>query len=217
MEKNTQTQAKAAGHKPGVMQYLLLVLILVILPGISWFYLKYGLEYQIKVRSELHNYGKIEVFSFDGFNQDSLTGRLTLINFAKPEFHSTAAEGLAMSKLHHQFDQSPEIRFVSVVPLDSDVELKNWSDKNKAKDPSQWKVLGAQAQQISEWQSRLASQAKVAADNSSLLFVADPKGVLREVYNMLNEEEIKKLIQHIAMLAPRDSIVEVEMKPYTEK
>lgn len=217
MEKEAQTNTPNPGHKPGAMQYLLLVLILVVLPGISWFYLKYGLEYQKKVRSDLHNYGKIESFSFDGFNQDSLTGRLTLINFAKPEFDSTAAEGLAMSKLHHQFDQSPEIRFVSIVPLISDAELKNWSYKNKAKDPSQWKVLGAQVQQINDWQSKLATQAKVAADNSSLIFAADPKGVLREVYNMLKEDEIKKLIQHIAMLAPRDSIVEVEMKPYTEK
>lgn len=173
-----------------IAQTVALSFMLVILPLISWYYLNRGLDYQVATRSELGNLGNWVL------PQDvDIYGNRLDPEFFKGKmiiggvYQTTLAKTL--EKLHEQFDERDDLVFVLFSQEDSDIlDLK---------DTKQVIWLKQDINQVEQF------------------FLVDIKGVIRKTYDLNDVKQVKRLVEHTAVLLPKKQDRELVFKRELEK
>lgn len=223
------------------VQLFAVLTILIIFPILSWVYLKAGLDYQREARAELINYGELPEFRFtnfkgEEFNKDSLKSEMAILSFIgeNENYNKTMLE--MMQQLHTQFGKSNNLQFL-VMPLlrskASVTYLQNLANEYQLNDEVQHHFLSGIVSNIQLWLGeeikiptekivdekevttwKLESNASQAINDYPFFVLVDTAHTIRNYYNYTNYDEVKRMVEHIAIILPqpkeRDAIIQRE-------
>lgn len=203
-------------NKAKIIQGLGLLLFLVVLPGGSWYYLKSGLDYRRSVLNDLSDYGPVPGATFASQNSPlatALPGKVLVSAFV-PDANSPAAQrqGALLKKLHDQFDEREEVLFLAHL-ADSTTAF---AQQHQLIDTAQcFFALHSRAGllAVAERDYKLPT----GADPANWVVLSDIKGNMRRQYDVSQAEEVKRLVEHIAMLMPVAKREKVMVKRAAEK
>ncbi|MEO0776222.1 MAG: hypothetical protein AAFW73_05880 [Bacteroidota bacterium] len=227
MESNVQPNSKPP-RKPYV-QIMALLLFLVVMPLGSWYYLSTGLDYQKVARAELKDYGKLPAFSLLNQNdfpitRDSLNGNMLLASFFRLDGPENAERFRMLRALHEQFDDRPDVWFVqhTLSPAAAGgAELKAFAKTVDLAEEGQCIYLNGSPEQTAQllregyhipeagMPKDDAGKLKIAADLPAELkdypyfVLVDDEGVIRNYYDYRDPGQMKRLVEHMAILMPR--------------
>lgn len=186
-----------------------LFIILVALPAVSWIYLRSGLNWRKEALAELADYGKIGKAILvwpDGTTEDRLKSKVVAVHIygENPELTDTNRQILdTAEKLFNQFGQSNEFR-LAMVASGGSAEFRSYFQKMPGAEHATWVWAGG----LGSWRTIiengyesycLAEGVKPAQEYFAL---ADTSGTIRRFYSALDQQQIDRMVQHIAILLP---------------
>jgi protein SCO1/2 len=204
-----------------ILTAITLFLLLVALPLGSWYYLQRGLNYYKKAVSELKDYGKVPQFSFtdqDGktLGSEDMQGKVYVANFIFTRCTTICPKMTEqMSRLYEVFHKNQEIGLLSftVDPAhDSVAVLKTYAEANHIPDDGVWHLLTGDKQQIYElvrkgFRLPVGEGANGGDDDfihSNYFALVDATGTVRNYYDGTDPAQVDRLMQHIALIIPKE-------------
>jgi len=186
-------------------QIAILLLMLVAIPVISYIYMKRGFDYQVQLQEELGDYGPMPDFSYPTITGDTITPD-NFEGYVKLFHHiDTGNEKLFgdyLSELHEQFGEVDRIKFIMLLSNTQDRERAQlYRDKYSLNDTAQIRIV-----LTSQMGQPYDEAFKVPADkqNKPLVILADTSNVIRNYYDVSTGKQFVRLIEHVALLMPRD-------------
>lgn len=213
---------KKVNKRNGVLQILGLLLLLVIFPLGSWYYLQIGLDYRLQAREELKPIAELPSFelqNYDGrkINSQSYKDYLVVGHF----FANTPKQEYMdiLAQIHDQYDDRKDVYFMTFSEDTSATALARSGDllrQDTLIDQDQLFFLhGVGVDNIAKQIKMPFSEKEMSLADNSLLFFADSFTV-KGIYDISLEEDVKKLIKHITLrlhpLEEKDIIFEREQE-----
>lgn len=212
-----------------IFQLLAVVLLLVVLPAGSWYYLKEGFDYRKAAMDDLQPRKAIApfaipTFSDSLFNSQTLKGHLTIANFfALDNEEKSKSYGELFAKMHRQFDKREDVLFLSYV-LETDStsaqKVANYRNQYGLEDVEQCIFVPGSStaggdQVIQDYDLPLTDG--IALKDNPYLVLLDDSLQIRNYYDIRSEEDIKLLVAHTAMIMPKKPKKDIIYKPEKEK
>jgi hypothetical protein len=186
----------------------MLALMIIVFPGLSWYYLRKGADYRIAALKELkQDLGKIGSFSGQPANwkmitPDSLKGRITIVNIIKKDGQLAEKQTLTAKKLHEQFGERRDIIFLSLLEGADSLTAYNYYRAQKIKRFNTTYFVFAGDQQVkNNWLQTFSFGQKgdfTNTENPYYVYI-DIDGTVRNFYDVNEEAQVKKLVEHTAM------------------
>lgn len=198
-------------------QYIGLFLLLVVLPGISWIYLKNGYDYQKKLRSELKDLGAVPAFHLpmttgDTLTLDSLSDKVAIACFIDTrEPINTPVKMQVIRQMMQQFhDQQLDFLIHTAHPeTDSLTVLRAFAVAQQLDQSHQCKFLTGSSEQMRTLATsgyRLP-EGFPARENPYFVLTARQIGrdsiatrQIKGYYNITLDADKRKMIEHTVML-----------------
>lgn len=194
-----------------------LFLILVVLPAGSWYYLRGGLNWHRQAVAELRHYAQIRpvyVILPNGERFDDLDGKVCVMyNFGSNAALTDDNKRIldTYQSLFEQFgqhtDQTVRQSFRLVPIFESpNAEFRSYFQKLPAADYATWRYSGG----IASWNAILDnSYAQFCRDegvkpSAQYFAVSDTSGAIRRFYNALDDNQVGRMVEHIALLLPKE-------------
>lgn len=224
------------------IQLFALFVILVGFPLTSWYYLKTGFDYQMDARAELKDYGNIPQFSFIDMNgvplsKDSINSKMTVLSFLGKDEAVNKEVLEVVNKLNQQFGDNQHLKLM-VGGLNSEKYSKEKLQQlytsynyqgdqvlyftNSKSSIQDW--AGKQIKVPVEWleKENEAPDIRLEASKSTLIdypffVVADTKHKIRNFYHAQKLPEVQRMVEHIALLLPREVELDAVYVPEKEK
>ncbi|MBL7827407.1 MAG: hypothetical protein JNJ57_12290 [Saprospiraceae bacterium] len=187
-----------------------IVLILLVLPAISYYYLNSGLTIRKEALGKKESYGKIRpiyVIYPDGHKEDQLEGKVCVIHIFGEGADLTGENRKILDtaeKLFNQFGSNNSFRLAMIVK-DGTAEFRSHHQKMPSSDYVTWAWNGS----LGQWRTIIEN----AYENFCLsegvkpvkeyFAVCDTSGQIRRFYNALDNKEIDKMAQHLAIMLPQ--------------
>jgi len=180
------------------------VLILFLLPFVSWYYLQSGLDWRRKAQEVMSGTtpfptGKYLLSDGHVFDTDSLARYVSIVSFA-PCSSQDADEKEVLEVIYKQFKETNKARIIQVDTCGSNAAgttsqgLKNWYVIPCTDSIDLCTLLRT------DW----------PADKPFAL--VDRKGIIRSYYSINTKDEKRILVEHMSLLLPRDRQEKVELK-----
>jgi hypothetical protein len=184
------------------LQTIALLMMLIVMPALSWYYLKKGENYQVKMRAELKDYGKLPSFILPKLlDTNSINLATDLINkvvIAKVVDANELEPGddlrFALGSLHTQFDERNDIIFLLHTTIKDTARVGAFLRQNKMSDPSQVVVTGSDPKLVQSYHF----------PKPGVMAIVDTLGVIRRYYNYRDGNEVRRLTEHVTVLMHRD-------------
>jgi hypothetical protein len=181
-----------------------IVLILFLLPFVSWYYLQSGLDWRKDAQAIMNGNspfptGTCELADGRRFSADSLEGRVTLITYA-PCDTDDKGQKVVLEALYDQFKETGKAAFVI---LDS---CQAVSGSVLHEPHKNWYVIPC-ADTIA-----ICSAVKSLWEKDKIFALVDRKGVIRSYYAINTTDEKRMLVEHMSLLLPRERQEKVELK-----
>lgn len=208
-----------------IFQFGALIMLLIVFPAVSWYYLNSGLQYRRAAMEELDDYGTFPNAPWtmvDGstISPGFLHGKMILANVLPAKDEGLYDQfGHTLQKLHHQFDERNELVFLSLVPGDS-AQVINRAERFRESfdlnDGAQLFFLQVGNNKLEELRSRLLQPQEEISEDAMFL-LTDTSATIRRYYDVREEADIKRLVEHIALLLPLKKDRELIFRRETEK
>ena len=199
-----------AKNKKFKFQILGVILVLVVLPLISWYYLSQGLDYRQKTLAELEDLGELESYGFEGFSVDDHKEKMIITAF----FDDRDLEKVTgyLEKLHEQFNEREDVVFVNHMQ-GHQRKLRTHFEEKGLIDPEQiFLKAGSNVTTRGVFQSVYGGE-----DRAFPCFIfIDTNHVIRRFYD-LEDKQVRRLIEHIALTLPVLKERDLIFKRETEK
>jgi len=201
--------------KRKIITAIALTMVLVVLPAISWLYLRDGLQWRKDAKAELGSYGKIRgafIIYPDGTKENQLAESVCVIhNFgSNPELTEENKQIIETNKrLYDQFGKMangmprPFFKIVMVYEGGS-AEFRSEVQKIPSIDYATWVVMGG----LGSWTTILKNGyekyilEKEVDPYKEYYALADTSGQVRSFYNALDEKQVIRMVQQIALQMP---------------
>ena len=198
-----------------IVIYGVLFLLLVALPLGSWFYLKGGMTWRKEAFSELQDYGKIRKASIiyaDGTKENLLAGKVCVVHFfganpdLTPQNQHILDTGERLFNLYgyksgNQFD---DFRMV-MISQGGTAEFKTHAQTLPSAEYVNWVWTGG----LGSWSTILFNaydlycQQNGVSPSTHYYALSDTSGTIRRFYNALDEKEVGRMVEQIALLLPK--------------
>ena len=202
------------------LQMAFLLLMLVVLPAGSWFYLRGGYEHRKAALQELQELGSVGDFSLvdqNGliFATQDLKKRVTVAGFlpAGTEKHAAWMDGLV--RLHEQFDDRDDVCFLIFADTALVPDPQAFAQSYDLADSLQWIVVsgnGAYLHDLATSSFHLPEEAV-----GQQLALIDTSGTVRSHYDAYENRELGRLVEHITIVLPRLPDPDIVFKREKEK
>jgi hypothetical protein len=180
------------------------VLILFLLPFVSWYYLQSGLNWRKKAQEVMSGTtpfpeGKYTLSDGEIFHTDSLTKHVSIISFL-PCTTQDPAEKEVLDVIYKQFRETNKARIIQIDTCHSPSSgvvgsgMKNWYVIPCLDTMDLCKTLAA------NWPL------------GKPFALVDRKGIIRSYYSIGTKDEKRILVEHMSLLLPRDRQEKVELK-----
>lgn len=206
------------------VQAAMLFLMIVVFPGGSWIYMNLGYNRSKTALAELQDYGHLPDFQLMGVkgtvDSSLVNGQMTLVAFVNPTQIETGSRMEVLETLHRQFDERNDFKLLIHLPETTD--LASFQKKYKLEDDRQIYAVKGNIQTLSslikntyripdlpaarEPGSSVDFQTSSAADpnNYPYYILIDEKGKIRNYYHADRKADIERMVEHIALILPRD-------------
>ncbi|HLP96104.1 MAG TPA: hypothetical protein VK168_18810 [Saprospiraceae bacterium] len=211
MSEKQQPQATSKNRK--ILMAVAMVIVLGVLPAISWLYLKNGLDWRKDALAELGSFGQIRgayIIYPDGTKENQLAESVCVIhNFgAEPDLTPENKQIIDTNKrLYDQFgkmsDGTPRPFFKIVMIFEGGTtEFRSEIQKIPSIDYATWVQTGG----LGSWGTILNNGYekfridKKAKEHKYVYALADATGQIRCFYNALDEKQVERMVQQIALM-----------------
>lgn len=198
-----------------ILTALALFVVLVVLPGISWIYLSDGLQWRKDAVAELGSFGQIRgayIIYPDGSKENQLGESVCVIhNFgANPELTEENRQIIETNKkLYDQFgkmsDGTPRPFFKIVMIYESgSAEFRSAVQTIPSIDYATWVItggLGSWGTILNNGYEKFTIERKVSPDER-VYALADPSGQIRCFYDALDDKQVNRMVQQVALMLP---------------
>ncbi len=188
-----------------------LLLILVGFPAVSWIYLRDGLNWRKKAVGELSSYGQIPKANIiwpDGLLEDQLNSKVVVAHLFANKAELTAETQKILDTNQQIFDQFGRGTHFSLVMIaeDATTDFRSYTQKLPGSDFANWLWLPANGAWPSVLNNGFESYCvKGEIDPYPYYYaLADTAGVIRRFYNALDEKEVGRMVEQIAILLPQE-------------
>lgn len=188
---------------------LMIFIVLIILPATSWFYLRNGLNWRKEAVAELGSYGQIRHANIlwpDGTKEDRLDGKIVVVH--------VFGEGPALTpvnrkiidtgeELFKQFGENEHFRLAMIADKGA-AEFRSYAQTRPSYDYATWVWIGGS----SEWQPIMQRGYQAFSEKTGLndmteyYALADTAGIIRRYYDATDDEQVKRMVQQVAILLP---------------
>ncbi len=196
---------------------MVLATILIILPAVSWFYLRDGLNWHKKAVAELGHYGQIPVHNLhspNGTKANVLAGAVTVVHIFGNGVELTEDNKTIMNnveRLQQRFGRLSDGRMrpgfrLAMISSNEASEFKSRYQTMLSVDDPTWVWTHA----LGAWPSPITKGYEMYCQDQGVkpvkhyFALADTSGQLRRFYNALDEAELGRLVEHIPFLLPKD-------------
>ena len=187
-----------------VLKTIFTMVVLFGLPAASWYFLSSGVKYRKERLAELSDLGKVG--SFKVKNQSNLPvspeimkGRVSVVHFLPEDQVEAKNQTAQIARLHRSFDDTEDLIFLSFLPADSTTNLLGKAKELDIKDEKQWFLLGAKKEELNV----LATNNFKIQDPATGVALVDTSLTVRRIYNIGSSEDLNLLVEHIAMVIPK--------------
>ncbi|MBK8195703.1 MAG: hypothetical protein IPK76_21800 [Lewinellaceae bacterium] len=186
-----------------------LFLILVVLPAGSWIYLRNGLNWRKTAVAELSNYGKIRgayVIWPDQTKEDLLKNKVVVVHTFGESPDLTADNRKIIDtgqKLFSQFGQNTYFR-LAMISNKGTSEFLSYAQTLPSSEYATWVWTGG----LGSWSTILENSyesyclAEKVSPAKEYYALADTSGTIRRFYDALDDKQVERMVQHIAILLP---------------
>lgn len=223
------------------IQVFAVLTILLVFPLLSWYYLKTGYDYQMDSRAELKDYGKLPAFNLVNINggpysNDSIGTALSVISFLGKDEKVNQKVITMLGKLNTQFGDNKNLKLL-IAPLQYDSnspnELLELYKKNNF-DEVQHKLLIGDNSLVQKWVGKeikvpkewipkendapdIRLEAMSDIEDYPFYVFVDRKQVIRNFYHVGKIKEAERMVEHIALLLPKEMKPDAIFVPEKEK
>jgi hypothetical protein len=188
-----------------------LTAVLIVIPGMSWYYLSTGLEWRKKAKAELRDFGKIrEAFVIypDKTRVDVLDSKVCVLYFfgEEPDLTETNKKVLDdFEKLWDQFGTKGDNDNLRVVMIHQGGTAEFLTYAQTKPNYDYWIKTGG----LGGWTTILINgydafcQSEGISPDKSYYCLADTSGTMRRFYNTTSTAEVERMVQHIGLILPR--------------
>jgi hypothetical protein len=192
-----------------IVRGAILALILVILPAVSYYWLNSGFQLRKEAVGKQANFGKVRsvpIIFPDGKKEDQIVNKVCAIHIFgdAPDLTSENRKILdTCEKMFNQFGTNTEFRMV-LVAKDGTAEFRSHYQKMPSSDFVTWAWTGA----LGSWRTIIENgydsfcKSEDVSPVKDYFAVCDTSGQIRRYYNALDDKEIERMVQHIAILLP---------------
>lgn len=178
-----------------------LFLMLLLMPALSWYYLKKGERYQVEMRAELKDYGKLPrfklpaVLSTDTLQSEDLQNKVVIAKtLDERELDQSEDLLFALGSLHTQFDERNDVIFLLHSSVADSSKIGSFLRKNKLADSEQIWITPVDPALVKAYTFPKAGMAAIV----------DTAGTIRRYYNYRDGNELRRLTEHVTVLMHRD-------------
>ncbi len=212
--------------------YLFVILIIMIIPALSWYYLSTGLEFRKEQIAKLDVKGQVPSFKFINQQGDTITEKDMKGNMVVANYFFSRCAGPCpkmnseMARIADQFKNRPDILFFShtVDPeFDTPEVLNGYAERFEA-NPEKWHFLTGPKKALYEHARKGYLLPVDEGDggsedfiHSNYLVLVDTSLNIRNYYMGTDSLKVNELITHLAMIMPADPGKTLEYKPEKEK
>lgn len=198
-------------NKRKLIIFAAMFLIFVALPGMSWYYLSSGLSWHKKAYAELGNYGKIRpafIIYPDGEKRDQLKEKVVVLHIfgENPDISPVNQKILDTGEnLFNQFGKNYMFTLCMIKEGGGTAEFKTYAQTRPSSDFATWVWTGG----LGSWRTILEngyesfSLASGTPAVKEYYALCDTSGTIRRFYNAEDDHEIGRMVEHIAMLLPK--------------
>ncbi|MCS6927944.1 MAG: hypothetical protein NZM43_00455 [Saprospiraceae bacterium] len=207
---------KTSNTKYKIWVWIVLVFLLVALPATSWLYLHKGLKWRRDAQEELKGeYGKIlpvTVIYSDGSKENLLAQKVCVIHYFGANPDLTRENKFILDtgeKLFRQFGYKsashPDYFRMVMISQGGSAEFRTYARNLPSANYSNWVWTGG----LNSWRATLVNAYTAYCQQNDVKPVryyyalADTSGTIRRFYNALDEKEVGRMVEHIALLLPR--------------
>ncbi len=206
------------------LQAAMLFLMIIVFPGGSWVYMNLGYNRSKTALAELQDYGHLPAFQLTGVkgtvDSSLVNGQMTLVAFVNPTQTEIGTRMEVLETLHRQFDERNDFKLL--IHLPETTNLASFQKKYKLEDDRQIYAVKGNTQTLGdlikntyripdlsaarEPGSTVNFQTNSAADpnNYPYYILIDEKGKIRNYYHADRKVDIERMVEHIALILPRD-------------
>ncbi|MEQ8707301.1 MAG: hypothetical protein RIC19_25435 [Phaeodactylibacter sp.] len=184
-----------------------LLLLLVVLPLGSWYYLQTGLNYRINAINELKDIAPLADFELLNYNDSLVAQERFADQLVVGHFYTGANEKVyfdLLKRMKEQFDERRDVYFLTFregTDIATQAESAQLLLDYGVEDPEQFFFLHGDGPQIAALADAMkltaATQSGSLVDNTQLFF--SDSAMVRSHYDMTNAEDLKLLIKHITL------------------
>jgi hypothetical protein len=207
------TSKSSLGRK--IFVFAVLLLLFVVLPAGSYYYVKSGFEWRKEAQSELRDFGKIRgayVVWQDGQKEDLLKGKVCVIHLFGQNPDLTPANKLILDtgeELVKQFGFKPGVeddnfRLAMITEGGGTAEFKSHAQTRPTSELTNWVWTGG----LGSWTTILKNgyeyycQSERVAPYEKYYALTDTSGTIRRFYNAEDPKEVGRMVEQIALLMP---------------
>ncbi len=206
------------------LQAAILLLMIVVFPAGSWVYMNMGYNRSKTAIAELQDYGHLPAFQLTGVkgtvDSSLVNGQMTLVVFINPDQAATKDRMQVLETLHRQFDERNDFKLLIHLPEITD--LAAFQKEYNLTDDRQIYLVKGDSQTLAslikntyripdlsearEPGSSVDFQTSASADpnNYPYYILIDEKGKIRNYYHADRTVDIERMVEHIALILPRD-------------
>ena len=223
------------------IQIAILALFIVFMPLGSWYYLQSGFNYHEKLMSELRDYGTLPEFSLLTQNNDSLVnadlhGKIILANFYNDATPTYAISMDYARRILSQFKSQKDLVFLFhnlSSEMQNDSLLKAIAEKENLQESRAYFLSSHEKQltqllisgyKIPEMDKRSGKDSITFEKNVSKLpevypyfVLVDTSLTIRNYYNINDKASMNNLVEHLAIILPREKKGKAQHIPQKEK
>ncbi len=180
-----------------------IVLILFLLPFVSWYYLRSGLDWRKQAQQVMNGTNPFPSGSFLTTGEkplitDEMEDYVSIISFLPCDADSSTTE--ILSEIYEQFKSTDKAKYIL---LDScGIERDSFVDGNK----KNWYVLPCSDS------TNLCQQLLPEWPLGKTFALVDRNKIIRSYYSTQTKDEKRVLVEHMALLLPRERQEKVELK-----
>ncbi len=189
--------------------------MLVLLPGMSWYYLQKGSNFYKKMMSELQDLGPVPAFEWQNSKGETLTSTRLKKQVSIAQFASLPEDRISVDKMKYVYDQFNDNPFVffytfSKENQDSTDYYKEYSQLLKGK-KNQWTFIQMNDSIYDDFYQ------KITLPQENALILLDTAANIRNFYDINDTLQMNKLITITSIIMPRGEKEDIIYEPEKEK
>lgn len=195
-------------------QTSIFVLMLVVLPTLSWYYLKKGENYQLQLRAELKDYGQLPSFTLQQLlgngvlKSDELKDHVVIVKEVSAEELNQPKDLIfALETLHTQFNERQDVVLLLHSKVQDADKIGALLRQHKLVDATQILVTSSNPDLINAYKF----------PEQGMMGIVDTTGTIRRYYHYRDGRELLRLTEHITVLMHRDRKNDPYLKREKEK